>query len=114
MTSAKPRRSRSLIERLVDEGASVKAYDPVAAESARRSLPSEWIESGKVELVGRQYQAVDSVDALALVTEWKPFRNPDFELMKKSMRLPLIFDGRNQYDPKHLKSMGFEYFGIGR
>ena len=105
--------SIALIERLVDEGASVKAYDPVATESARRSLPADWIESGRIELVG-QYQAVEGVDALALVTEWKPFRNPDFELMKKTMRLPLIFDGRNQYDPRHVRSMGFEYFGIGR
>jgi UDPglucose 6-dehydrogenase len=106
--------SLALIERLVDEGASVKAYDPVATEMARLSLPGEWIQSGKVELVGKQYDAVEGVDALALVTEWKPFRNPDFELMKKTMRMPLIFDGRNQYDPSQVVAMGFEYFGIGR
>jgi UDPglucose 6-dehydrogenase len=106
--------SLALIERLVDEGASVKAYDPVAAEMARQSLPDEWLRSGKVELVDKQYDAVDGVDALALVTEWKPFRNPDFELMKKTMRMPLIFDGRNQYDPRQVVALGFEYFGIGR
>ena len=53
-------------------------------------------------------------EAHSLVTEWKPFRNPDFELMKKAMRTPLIFDGRNQYDPKQVAALGFEYFGIGR
>jgi UDPglucose 6-dehydrogenase len=104
----------ALIERLVDERAKVKAYDPVAAEAARQSLPRDWIESGKVELVTRQYDALKEADALALVTEWKPFRNPDFELMKKLMRAPLIFDGRNQYDPKQVRAAGFEYFGIGR
>jgi UDPglucose 6-dehydrogenase len=67
-----------------------------------------------VELVGKQYDAVQGVDALALVTEWKPSRNPDYELMKKLMRAPLIFDGRNQYDPKQVRAAGFEYFGIGR
>jgi len=106
--------SIALIERLVDAGVRVKAYDPVAAESARRSVPATWLKSGKLELVANPYDAVAGADALALVTEWKPFRNPDFETMKKLMRLPVIFDGRNQYDPKQVRSLGFEYFGIGR
>ena len=103
-----------LIERLVDAGARVRAYDPVAAESARRIVPSTWLNSGKLELVAQQYDAVKGADALALVTEWKPFRNPDFETMKKLMRSPVIFDGRNQYDPAQVRALGFEYFGIGR
>jgi UDPglucose 6-dehydrogenase len=103
-----------LIESLVEAGAKVKAYDPVAAESARRAVPKAWFQSGKLELVAHQYDAVAGADALALVTEWKPFRNPDFEAMKKQMRTPLIFDGRNQYDPRQVRSLGFEYFGIGR
>jgi UDPglucose 6-dehydrogenase len=104
----------ALIEDLVKAGAKVKAYDPVAAESARRAMPPAWLQSGKVELAEHQYDAVKGADALALVTEWKPFRNPDFEAMKKLMRAPIIFDGRNQYDPAQVRALGFEYFGIGR
>jgi UDPglucose 6-dehydrogenase len=103
-----------LIERLIEAGASVRAYDPAAMENARRNMPSAWFKSGKLELVTHQYDAVAGVDALALVAEWKPFRNPDFNTMKKRMRTPVIFDGRNQYDPQQVRGLGFEYFGIGR
>jgi len=65
-------------------------------------------------LAAHQYDALEGTDALALVTEWKPFRNPDFDAMKKLMRQAVIFDGRNQYDPAQVRDMGFEYFGIGR
>ena len=106
--------SLTLIERLVEAGARVKAYDPIAIESARSSVPANWLESGKLELVANQNDAVAGVDALALVTEWKQFRNPDFELLRKLMRTPVIFDGRNQYDPKQVRGFGFEYFGFGR
>jgi UDPglucose 6-dehydrogenase len=106
--------SLALIERLIDAGARVKAYDPIATEGARRQLPATWLESGKLELAAHQYDAVASADALALVTEWKPFRHPDFDTMKKLMRTPIIFDGRNQYDPRQVREAGFEYFGIGR
>jgi UDPglucose 6-dehydrogenase len=104
----------ALIERLLEAGARVRAYDPVAMENARRSLPAAWQQAGKLELVERQYDAVAGADALALVTEWKPFRQPDFETMKKLMKTPVIFDGRNQYDPQQARAAGFEYFGIGR
>jgi UDPglucose 6-dehydrogenase len=103
-----------LIKQLLDAGAGVKAFDPVAVENAKRALPARLLESGKLEFVPQQYDAVSGVDALALVTEWKPFRNPDFERMKGLMRVPLIFDGRNQYDPAQVRALGFEYFGIGR
>ena len=105
--------SLALIERLLGAGARVRAYDPVAMDNARRSVPPAWLEGG-LELVVHQYDAVQGADALALVTEWKPFRNPDFDAMKKQMKSPLIFDGRNQYDPKLVRAAGFEYFGIGR
>jgi len=85
-----------------------------ATEGARRHLPAAWLESGKLELAAHQYDAVASADALALVTEWKPFRHPDFDAMKKLMRMPIIFDGRNEYDPRQVRAAGFEYFGIGR
>jgi len=103
-----------LLQQLVDAGANVKAYDPVAIEAARRTLPAQWLKSGRVTLTDHQYDALDGVAALALVTEWKPFRYPDFGVVKKRMKQPVIFDGRNLYDPTELRRLGFEYFGIGR
>jgi UDPglucose 6-dehydrogenase len=106
--------SLALIERLIEAGAMIKAYDPVAMENARNTLPQEWFAAGQLSLVAHQYDAVSGVDALALVTEWKPFRLPDFAAMKRIMRQPVIFDGRNQYDPHYLRAEGFSYQGIGR
>lgn len=104
----------ALLEDVLAAGAKVKAYDPVAMENARRELPREWFADGRLELVEHQYDAVKGVDALVLVTEWKPFRYPDFEAMKKMMKTPVIFDGRNQYNPRELRDAGFDYQGIGR
>lgn len=103
-----------LLRQLIQAGAKVKAYDPVALEAARRILPENWFKSGRLTLSEHQYDALDGVSALALVTEWKPFRYPDFGVVKKRMKQPVIFDGRNLYDPAELRSLGFEYFGIGR
>ena len=103
-----------LIERLLAAGASVQAFDPVAMDNARRSLPRDWFSPGRLFLVAHQYDAVAGADALALATEWKPFRLPDFGAMKKAMKQLVIFDGRNQYDPGQVRAEGFEYFGIGR
>jgi UDPglucose 6-dehydrogenase len=106
--------STVLLEALIAAGARVKAYDPVAMDVARREWPAEWFKSGKVELVKHQNDAVASADALVLVTEWKPFRHPDFDAIKIALRQPIIFDGRNQYDPAALRRAGFEYKGVGR
>jgi UDPglucose 6-dehydrogenase len=103
-----------LIRELVDAGARVRAYDPEAQQAARVELPAGWLDNGSVTLVRHQYEALEQADALALVTEWKPFRHPDFSAMKEMMKQLVIFDGRNQYDPDSLKEDGFEYFGIGR
>jgi len=103
-----------LLQQLIQAGATVKAYDPIALEMARRMLPAEWIKSERLTLTEHQYDALEGVAALALVTEWKPFRYPDFGVVKKRMKQPIIFDGRNLYDPVELRSLGFEYFGIGR
>ena len=103
-----------LINDLIAAGANVRAYDPVAMDGARRMLPREWFESGRLALADHQYDALDGAAALVLVTEWKPFRYPDFAVVKKRMKQPVIFDGRNLYDRAELAGLGFEYFGIGR
>lgn len=102
-----------LIKQLVSAGALVRAYDPVAMIEASHIL-NEYIEDEKVLLCDHQYDAVKEVDALSVVTEWKIFRQPDFIAMKKMMAEPVIFDGRNVYDPAHMKELGFFYKGIGR
>ncbi len=106
--------SEVLLHELIAAGAKVKAYDPEAMEAARRDLPQAWFLENTVEMARHQYDAVESVDGLILVTEWKPFRHPDFKAIKRMMKNPVIFDGRNQYDPGALKEEGFEYVGIGR
>lgn len=103
-----------LLRELIGAGARVRAYDPAAMGVAKRDLPKAWYDSGRLKLIDQQYDALADVDALILITEWKPFRHPDFTRMKGLMRRPLIFDGRNQYDPAHLRHLGFEYQGIGR
>ncbi len=103
-----------LIEALVGAGAKVQAYDPVSMAAARRELPGAWFDGGQLKLVDEQYHALEGADAMVLVTEWKPFRHPDFERIRKILKNPVIFDGRNQYDPKLLRDAGFEYSGIGR
>jgi UDPglucose 6-dehydrogenase len=103
-----------LLHHLIERGASVKAYDPAAMDTARRELPQEWFESGRLVLKEHQYEAVEDVDALVLVTEWKSFRRPDFNRIISLLKSPVIFDGRNQYEPHVMRRYGFEYHGIGR
>lgn len=103
-----------LIEEVIKRGARVQAYDPAAMPVAREMIPSEWLSSGKLVLTEHQYDALKDADALALVTEWKPFCYPDMTAMQRLMRKKVIFDGRNQYDPQAMRNAGFEYFGIGR
>ena len=103
-----------LIEQLLKAGASVAAYDPVAGNDGHAGMPREWLESGRVELSKYQYDALREADAMILVTEWKRFRQPDFDAMRDLLRTPVIFDGRNQYDPMLMSDYGFTYYGIGR
>ena len=106
--------AKTLLADLISAGAKALVYDPIAMETAQKELPVEWFESGQIKLVSNQYEALQGVDALLLVTEWKPFRNPDLAAMSRSMRQKIIFDGRNQYDPDYIRNEGFEYFGVGR
>lgn len=103
-----------LLRALIDAGARVRAYDPVAMEVARRDLPADWFEHDHLSLAQHQDEAIEGADALVLITEWKPFRNPDFHKLKTLMGQAVIFDGRNQYEPEKLRELGFTYTGIGR
>lgn len=103
-----------LIEETIKRGARVQAYDPAAMEVAREIMPREWFTKHQLTLTEHQYDALKEADALVLVTEWKPFCYPDLAALKNLMRQCIIFDGRNQYDPKHIRAAGFEYYGIGR
>ena len=105
--------SLAVLQALLEAGAVVSAHDPAAMTNARRALPAAWLESGRLRLRG-PYEAAEGADALVLVTEWDLFRRPDFARLKRSMRQPIVFDGRNQYDPIALHNEGFEYYGIGR
>ena len=106
--------ARVLLHDLIGRGATVRAYDPVAMDAARRELPADWFDHGHLQLVDDQYEVFPEADALILITEWKPFRNPDFERIKGSMKGRVIFDGRNQYNPAQVAALGFDYHGIGR
>jgi UDPglucose 6-dehydrogenase len=97
-----------VIERLLEAGATVRAYDPEAAGTARRIFDS------RVCLTDRSYDALADADALAIVTEWNEFREPDFNKMRRLMRSPVVFDGRNIYSPEQMRTLGFTYFSIGR
>jgi UDPglucose 6-dehydrogenase len=97
-----------VIEELIGKGAAVSVYDPKAMDHARAALPAS------VQWTKHSYDALEGADALLLATEWNEFREPDFAKMKAMMRRPLIFDGRNIYNPKTVKSFGFEYVGVGR
>ena len=103
-----------LINALVEAGARVLAFDPIARETARLEFPEQWFQDGRLQIMDSQYEVTKGSDALILVTEWKKFRQPDFDTIKTNMVQPVIFDGRNQYDPDYLADYGFSYIGIGR
>jgi UDPglucose 6-dehydrogenase len=106
--------SVNLITSLIQAGANVRAYDPAASETARREFDSAHFTQGRLTFCEAQYEAAIDADALVLVTEWKLFRHPDLKTLRKVLRAPVIFDGRNQYDPQQLVKAGFVYDGIGR
>jgi UDPglucose 6-dehydrogenase len=97
-----------LIEELLAGGATVRAHDPEARETARRLL------GDRVTYAQHQYDALDGADALVIVTEWLEFRNPDFARIKRLLQRPVIVDGRNLYDPRKMRDLGFVYRCLGR
>jgi UDPglucose 6-dehydrogenase len=102
--------SRTMLEALWAMGASVSAYDPAAMEETRRIYG----ERADLLLVDSPMDALKGADALLIVTEWKVFRSPNFDTMKQLLKAPVVFDGRNLYEPQAMREMGFEYFPIGR
>jgi len=102
--------SRVLIDEIFKRGGKVRAYDPVAIHETQRIYGDEpRLAYGKTPM-----DTLDGADVLAIVTEWKEFRAPDFEVIKAKLKTPAIFDGRNLYDPAHPRAAGLEYFAIGR
>ena len=110
--------SRVLIGELIERGATVAVYDPVAMKEAKRALALDF--EGNDEAFGRigfsdsPMNALQDADALAIVTEWKAFRSPDFDQLKRKLKTPAIFDGRNLFEPQVMAEIGIEYHGIGR
>jgi UDPglucose 6-dehydrogenase len=102
--------SRVVIAALAGLGATVVAYDPVAMDEAKRVLG----DTPRLAFAPNPIDACEGADALVVVTEWKEFRSPDFEEMKRRMKRALIFDGRNLYEPDIVRGAGFEHVSIGR
>ena len=100
--------SITIINRLLEQGANIKAYDPKAIESAKFHF------GNKITYTKGSYEALENAEALLLLTEWNEFRNPDFERIKTLMKSPVIFDGRNQYNNKNIEELGFTYYRIGK
>jgi len=101
-------KSVEVVALLHEAGATIKAYDPVATENARRLLPRG------VTYCASPYEAAEKADALALVTEWNEFKFLNLERLRSLMRRPVIFDGRNLYEPDRMRRLGFEYYSVGR
>jgi UDPglucose 6-dehydrogenase len=99
--------SVEIIKALLEKGARVRAYDPVATEQARKVLP-------EIEYVADEYAAVGDADALVFMTEWNQFRALDMSRVKELMRTPKVADLRNIYEPERMRGLGFDYVGVGR
>jgi UDPglucose 6-dehydrogenase len=102
--------ARTVIDLLAQDGAKVRAYDPIAGDEARRLYG----DRPDFTLCRNAYEAVEGADALAIITEWQEFRSPDFERLRQLLKAPVIFDGRNLYDPGMVSRFGLTYYAIGR
>jgi UDPglucose 6-dehydrogenase len=102
--------ARRLLDQLWEAGATVRAYDPEATAEARRLYGND----ARLHLCDEAYAALDGADALVIMTEWKAFWSPDFVRIAQVLRTPVIFDGRNIYEPVTVEQAGIAYYGIGR
>jgi len=100
--------SITIIKRLLEVGARIKAYDPAAMDEVKKEFYD------RIKYSKKSYDALEGADALVLITEWNEFREPDFERILKLMNTPVVFDGRNIFNPRKLQEMGFTYYGVGR
>jgi UDPglucose 6-dehydrogenase len=100
----------AIVRNLIAQGMRVRVFDPVAGANGEKLFAQEAL----VDIMDDQYKTLQGADALLVATEWNQFRTPDFECIKKSLRHPVIFDGRNLYQPAHLAGLGIEYFCVGR
>ena len=99
-----------VVSELIKRGAKIKAYDSQASDKFKKAIGEDYLSS--IEFVGNRYDALDDSDGLVLITEWKEFRYPDFDLLEEKLNQKIIFDGRNIYDKK-IESLGFELYQIG-
>lgn len=99
-----------LLNAFMEAGMKIKAYDPVAMKNAKRIMG----DSSQLSYCDERDHTLDDADMLVIVTEWDEFRNPDFDLIKKTLKYPVIFDGRNLYDPEDMRTAGIKYFAVGR
>jgi len=108
--------SRVLLRQLIEHGATVAVYDPVAMDEAKRVLALDFADGSmeRIRFCDSPMDALRDADALAIVTEWKAFRSPDFDQVKSLLKAPVIFDGRNLFEPDTMADVGFEYHGVGR
>jgi UDPglucose 6-dehydrogenase len=109
--------SRVIIQELLKLGAHVSAFDPLASKEGHEAVVHDNQDQALLDrfsLADSAYAAASNADALLVVTEWKTFHHPDFEVLKECMNTPFILDGRNLYDPQMLQELGFAYQGIGR
>ncbi len=105
--------SLDVVEGLTRRGARIQAHDPEAGQEAERHF-AKWIEAGTVELCEHNYDSLDGADALLILTEWQPYRQPDFSRIGESLSQPLVFDGRNLWDPARMRDLDFTYISVGR
>ena len=107
-----------MIKKLLEHGASLKVYDPIALNAAKKAiltqsgLDFQMIE--KIQFIDHQYDVLKNADALLIATEWKEFKSPDFHLIRQNLKSPVIFDGRNLFEPTSIEQRNFEYHGVGR
>jgi UDPglucose 6-dehydrogenase len=105
--------SLTVVRGLVERGATVRAHDPEARHEAQRHF-ADLVESGKLQLCERNFDCVEGADALLVLTEWQPYRRPDFAKLKEQLKEPVVFDGRNLWEPERMREQGFDYVSIGR
>ncbi len=104
--------SIEMVNELVKHGAKIQAHDPAALEEAKKIFGDKI--GNEIILFEKRYDSLENTDSLIIMTEWNEFREPDFNLIKETLKSPVIFDGRNLYQPKRLNKLGLDYFCIGR